>query len=93
MGFVRTDFGQRDANNNTALPREWVYTTIDTAATVDSAGYFDDASDLVAVGDLIHAKVDTDGTPGFGTFAVSSNTGGVVDVNDLANLVGGTDSD
>lgn len=68
------------------------YTTPDTAATVDTAGYFNSASTQLRVGDRIMASVDTDGTPGYGDFVVLSNSGGVVDVGDMT-AVGGTDTD
>jgi len=70
----------------------WHYTTVDTAAVVDTAGYFDTAADMVRVGDMILANVDTDGTPGGGIFLVSANAGGSVDVDDLT-VFGGTDTD
>lgn len=70
----------------------WHYTTTDTAATVDTAGYFNLASDMLRVGDMIMANVDTDGTPLHGQFVVLSNASGVVDVGDMTAL-GGTDTD
>lgn len=70
----------------------WHYTTTDTAAVVDSAGYFNSASTMLRVGDFIMANVDTDGTPGHGMFVVLSNASGVVDVGDIVAL-GGTDTD
>lgn len=70
----------------------WHYTTIDAAAVVDSAGYFNDAVDRMRVGDFILANVDTDGTPGHGIFVCSANNGSVVDVNDMT-AVGAADTD
>ncbi len=70
----------------------WHYTTADTAATVDSAGYFDDAATMLRAGDMIFANVDTGSGVSGGIFIVSANAGGVVDVNDMTT-VGGSDTD
>ncbi|MCE2510391.1 MAG: hypothetical protein J4G10_05375 [Alphaproteobacteria bacterium] len=70
----------------------WHYTTEDAAAAVDTAGYFDAAVDVLRVGDMILANVATGGTMAAGIFLVSSNTGTIVDVDDIT-AVGGTDTD
>ena len=61
----------------------WHYTTTDDAATSDTVGYFNKAADMLRVGDIIIANVDTDGTPSSGFFRVRSNLGGVVDIANL----------
>lgn len=70
----------------------WHYTTEDTAATVDSADYFNDAADMLRVGDMLFANVDTDGTPAGGIFYVNANASGAVDVADMTQI-GGSDTD
>ncbi len=70
----------------------WHYTTVDTAATVDTAGYFNDAADMLRVGDMLFANVDTDGTPAGGIFYVNANASGTVDVADMTQI-GGSDTD
>ena len=70
----------------------WHYTTTDTAATTDTTGYFNGAADMLRVGDMILANIETTGAPGAGIFLVNSNVGGVVDVANLTP-VGATDSD
>ncbi|MGE5503556.1 MAG: hypothetical protein ACM31L_03950 [Actinomycetota bacterium] len=70
----------------------WHYTTTDAAATVDTTGYFNAAANMLRTGDIIVANVDTAGSMQAGLFLVSSNTGTVVDVNDLTRI-GATDSD
>jgi hypothetical protein len=70
----------------------WHYTTVDPAATVDTSGYFDAAAEMLRVGDILIANVDTDGTPGAGLFLVKSNAAGVVDAADMT-AVGATDTD
>lgn len=70
----------------------WHYTTQDLAADADTSGYFNAATDMLRVGDMILANTDTDGTPGAGIYLVNSNSGGVVDVANLTP-VGAVDSD
>ncbi|WP_341914548.1 hypothetical protein [Ferrovibrio terrae] len=70
----------------------WHYATPDTAATVDTTGYFNLVASMVNVGDRITANVGIGGTPAYGEFVVLSNTGGVVDVGDMTAM-GGTDTD
>lgn len=74
----------------------WFYWTADATATVDTSGYFNAAADLLQVGDVIirvsfvDATFAAVSTSGFHT--VSSNTGGVVDVNDTLAITA-TDTD
>jgi hypothetical protein len=70
----------------------WHYTTVDAATVVDSAGYFDAAAEMLRVGDIVIANVDTDGTPAAGLFLIKSNTAGVVDAADMT-AVGASDTD
>jgi len=70
----------------------WHYTTIDLAADVDTSGYFNDAADMLRVGDIVVANVDTDGTPASGFYLVNANAGGVVDVADMT-AIGTVDTD
>ncbi len=70
----------------------WHYTSVDPAIDVDTSGYFNDASDIVRVGDMILANTDTDGTPASGIFLINANAGGVVDAADMTT-VGGSDTD
>lgn len=58
----------------------WTYTTTDAIATVNTAAYFNDVSDLVNVGDVIH--VFDSNTPTHTLVTVLSNASGVVDVSD-----------
>ena len=70
----------------------WHYTSVDTAATIDTAGYFNAATDMVRVGDMVVANTDTDGTPASGIYLVNANASGVVDVADMT-AVGAADTD
>jgi hypothetical protein len=71
-------------------PRIWVYSTTDTIATVNTAAYFDDASDLLQVRDIIFV-CDTN-APTTTIVSVLTNASGVVDVSD-GTTIAETDSD
>lgn len=75
MAFITSDLSVLAYANNFTL---WHYTTID--ADVTTAGYFDRASDMLRVNDLIIANVDTDGTPASVFYVVTGNTGGSVTI-------------
>ena len=68
----------------------WRYTTTDAIATVNTAGYFNDAAGMLAVRDLICVHDTNVPTTNFVT--VLSNTGSVVDVSD-GTAVAETDGD
>jgi len=70
----------------------WHYATVDTAADVDTNGYFNSAADMLRSGDMVMANVDTDGTPGAGIFLVASSTGSTVDLADIT-AVGASNTD
>ena len=71
-------------------PRIWVYSTTDAIATVNTAGYFNDASDLLQVRDIVFV-CDTN-TPTTSICSVLSNASGVVDISD-GTAIAETDSD
>lgn len=73
-------------------PTLWTYTTADTIATVNTAGYFNDASLVLAVNDVIIVASSTGGTPVLTITYVNSNASGVVDVVDGLTITA-TDSD
>ncbi|MBI1206773.1 MAG: hypothetical protein GC191_05725 [Azospirillum sp.] len=56
----------------------WHYTTSETAATIEGAGYFNSAHDMVRPGDMMLANTSTGTTPVGDIYTVSANTGGVV---------------
>ena len=68
----------------------WWYSTTDAIATVNSAGYFNDAANMLAVRDVIIVS-DTN-VPTTSFVSVLSNTGSVVDVSD-GTAIAETDSD
>ena len=80
-----------DASNLSALTYAngftlWHYKTPDTAADVETIGYFNEAASMLRVGDFIFANADIDGTVESGVFIVASNSGGVVDVSDITGF-------
>lgn len=70
----------------------WHYTTTDTIATVNTAGYFNDASAMMNVNDVIIAVTSTGGTPVVSHTYVNANSSGTVDVVDGVAITN-TDSD
>ena len=71
-------------------PRLWMYSTADAIATVNTSGYFNSASDLLQVRDVI-IVCDTN-APTTHFVNVLSNASGVVDVSDGTVIVE-TDTD
>lgn len=97
MAYSRANL-QRLGPQNSGAPVVWTF--IDSASTlaqIDGAGYFNDASDVLGVGDWILGNASN----GYGIFIVNANSrdllatppvDGVVDVTN-AVAVGTIDSD
>ena len=75
MSFTSSDLSVLAYANNFTL---WHYTSVDTDVT--TTGYFNTASDMVRVNDLIITSLDTGDTPSTVFYIVTGNTGGVVTV-------------
>ena len=75
MSFTNTDLSVLAYANNFTL---WHYTTTDSSVT--TSGYFNKATDMLRINDLIIANIDTDGTPSTKFYIVTGNTGGAVSV-------------
>ncbi len=72
--------------------RLWYYVTADTIADVNTAGYFNDAANMLNLNDVIMAVTSTGGTPVVSHTYVNANDGSTVDVvNGVA--ITNTDSD
>ncbi len=56
----------------------WHYTTTDSSVT--TSNYFNSASEMLRVNDLIITNLDTDGTPSTVFYIVTGNTNGVITV-------------
>jgi hypothetical protein len=57
----------------------WHYTTTDSSVT--GSNYFNSASDMLRVNDLIIANIDTDGSPSTKFYIVTGNSAGTVTVS------------
>jgi len=87
MAFASSGLTRVGGDSNGSL---WRYTTTDAIATVNTAGYFNDAANMLGVRDLI--MVHDTNAPTTSLVTVLSNTGTVVDVSD-GTAVAETDSD
>ena len=91
MAFVKTDLQVIGGQPGTS-PTIWSYTTADTIATANTAGYFNDASLVLSIGDLIYLWTSTGGTAVAVLSQVLSNAAGVVDIAD-GTVLAATDGD
>jgi hypothetical protein len=90
MALILTDFKHGDTSG--AAPGIHAYTTPDTIATVNTAGYFNSLSATLSVGDLIYCWTSNGGTQVAVLTQVLSNAACVVDVAD-GTVLAATDSD
>ena len=70
----------------------WHYSTTDTIATVNTAGYFSDSANMFSTNDVIIAVTSTGGTPVVTLTYANSVTASAVDVVDGLTVTA-TDSD
>jgi hypothetical protein len=77
MAFDASNLSVLAYANNFTL---WHYTSVDNAATITGSGYFNKASDMVRVNDLILTNIDTDGTPSTEFYIVTGNSSGAVTI-------------
>lgn len=75
MALVLHDLSVLAYANNFTL---WHYKTFDSSVT--TGGYFNNAADMMHVGDLLIANLDTDGTPSTKFYVVTGISSGVVTV-------------
>ena len=75
------------------LPALYVYTSTDAHTAIDAAGYFNDLSDTLVVGDMIMVHGATGGTRTVTMHIVVSNASGVVDIGDGTTIGAVSDSD
>ncbi|MGB2046046.1 MAG: hypothetical protein ACPHUD_09970 [Porticoccaceae bacterium] len=90
MAYSNAGFNVIGAAKKGNAPSMYTYTSADAIATVNTAGYFNDLSDTLAVGDIIF--VHDSATPTMSIVMVASNASGVVDVTD-GTAIAMTDSD
>ena len=89
MAFSRDGLSKIGGGTGNA-PTLWSYTSADAIATVNTAGYFNDASKELRVRDVIMATDSN--TPTVHFVIVLSNAAGVVDVSD-GTVIAETDTD
>jgi hypothetical protein len=87
MAFASSGLTRVGGDSNGSL---WMYTSADAIATVNTAGYFNSAANMLSVRDLIIVRDTNVPTTSFVT--VLTNTGSVVDVSDGTAVVE-TDTD
>ena len=75
MSLVLHDLSVLAYANNFTL---WHYKTVD--ASVTGSNYFNNAADMMHVGDLLIANLDTDGSPSTKFYIVTGISSGVVTV-------------
>jgi len=97
MSFLRANFGPVGGQSRRGkVPAVWAYKTDDAHTAVDAAGYFNDVSKELSIGDIINVVVVTnldasnEAASTYGTHLVNANSGGVVDVT---NVTAGTVTD
>lgn len=80
------------SNNSLILIRgqgrclDFLYATNDTKNTVEGAGYFNAAAEVLKVGAVIQVAGDLDGTPFHTSYVVSSNDGTTVAITEHASV-------
>lgn len=77
MAFKASDLSVLAYANNFTL---WHYSSADNTATIEGAGYFNNAADMLRVNDLMIVGSDTDGTPATKFYIVTGNDAGTVTV-------------
>jgi hypothetical protein len=91
MTFLKKDIHAIGGTTGNA-PALYSYTTEDTAATVNTAGYFNDLAATLNLNDIIFVASSTGGTSVVSLMYVLSNDGAIVDVTD-GTVLAATDSD
>ena len=83
MAFARSGWGPLGGQSKAGTtPALYVYTSTDAHTAIDAAGYFNDLSDTLSVGDMIMVHGATGGTRTVTMHIVVSNASGVVDISD-----------
>lgn len=92
MAFSATGWATIGASKRGNAPSVYSYSTADTIADLNTAGYFNDLASVLSVGDLIYCFTSTGGTPAAHLVWVNSNNGTTVDVTN-GQVITATDSD
>jgi len=70
----------------------WYYSSADTIADANTAGYFNDAANILNLNDIIMTITSTGGTPVLTHSYVNANNGSVVDITNGV-VITNTDGD
>lgn len=81
MAFDSSNLSVLAYANNFTL---WHYASIDASGVITAANYFNKASDMVRVNDLVLINIDTDGTPSTKFYIVTGNSNGTVSITAYA---------
>lgn len=93
MAFDKTKLVLSSQHGVPSAPKTWIYTSADTIADINTAAYFNDASRILNVNDIIFIVSSTGGTPVHTINIVNAVTfDGAVDVSD-GLVITATDSD
>ena len=94
MAFARSGWGTLGGQAFAGtLPALYIYQSTDAHTAIDAAGYFNDLSDTLVVGDMIMIHGATGGTRTVTMHIVVSNASGVVDIGDGTVIGAVSDSD
>lgn len=89
MAFDAAGFNAAGAQSKAGnAPQMWTYTTTDSAATVDTSGYFNSVASILRVGDIIMRVTTSSGAVSTAGMHVvmTISAAGVVDVADTTAL-------
>ncbi len=79
-GMKRIITGPALGSGGSSVKSFWMYVTNDTAADVQTSGYFNPFVAQLQVGDQIMASLDLDGTPAGRIYLVSAKTATAITV-------------
>tara|TARA_R110002012_G_scaffold57636_3_gene148660 strand:- start:253 stop:531 length:279 start_codon:yes stop_codon:yes gene_type:complete len=92
MAFNKDGLNNAAASKKGNAPAIHTYKTTDTAATLNTAGYFNSANEVFTVGDLVYSFCDTGGSARGTIHVVTEVSAGVVDLVD-GTTISLTDTD
>ena len=92
MAFNKDGLNLASGSKAGSSPQIWTYQSADAIGDIDGSGYFDSASSILKVGDLMYVYSGVGGSVAFGFVVVTSNSSGVVDVTNVT-AIGTIDSD
>ena len=92
MAFNKDGLNLASGSKAGSSPQIWTYQSADAIGDIDTSAYFNSASSILNVGDLMYVYSGVGGSVAFGFVVVTSNSSGVVDVTNVT-AIGTIDSD